>query len=45
MSRELSPDELLSPALADTLERDYRVLLPFVRWLNGACGFPPAARR
>ena len=45
VSRELSPDELLSPALADTLERDYRMLLPFVRWLNRACGFPPAARR
>lgn len=45
VSRELSPDELLSPALADTLERDYRLLLPFVRWLNGACGFPPAERR
>ena len=45
VSRELPPDELLSPVLADTLERDYRVLLPFVRWLNDACGFPRAARR
>jgi uncharacterized protein (TIGR02453 family) len=45
VSRALTPDEVLSPSLADVLERDYRVLLPFVRWLNAACGLPPAARR
>ena len=45
MSSALTPDEIVSPALADTLERDYRTLLPFVRWLNSACGFPPATRR
>jgi uncharacterized protein (TIGR02453 family) len=45
MSRILTPDEVLSPALADILERDYRALLPFVRWLNAVCGFPPATRR
>lgn len=45
LSRILTPDEVLSPALADILERDYHGLLPFVRWLNAACGFPPATRR
>lgn len=45
MSHTLAPDEVLSPALHDILERDYRLLLPFVRWLNAACGFPPTSRR
>lgn len=45
MSRTLSPDEVLSPRLPATLARDYRALLPLVRWLNSAIGFPPAERR
>ena len=45
MSRTLSNDEVQSPNLADTLEQDYRGLLPLVRWLNGAVGFSPATRR
>ena len=45
VSRPLEPDEVLSPALADILERDFRALLPLVRWLNSACGFPSASRR
>lgn len=45
VSRSLTPAEVLSPALPDVLERDYRLLLPMVRWLNSALGFHPAARR
>lgn len=45
MHRMLEPDEVLSPKLAGTLERDFAAMLPMVRWLNAALGFPPAARR
>jgi uncharacterized protein (TIGR02453 family) len=45
MSRPLSNEEVQDPRLAATLERDYRALLPLVRWLNSAVGFPPAKRR
>jgi uncharacterized protein (DUF2461 family) len=45
MSRPLSNEEVQDPRLAATLERDYRALLPLVRWLNTAVGFPPAERR
>jgi uncharacterized protein (TIGR02453 family) len=45
VSRALANDAALRPDLAAMLERDYRTLLPFVRWLNGALGFPAASRR
>jgi uncharacterized protein (TIGR02453 family) len=45
MSRILSNDEVQDPKLADTLEQDYRTLLPLVRWLNDAVGFSAATRR
>lgn len=45
MGRLLTNDEVAEPRLADTLEREYRALLPLVRWLNSALGFPPASRR
>ena len=31
--------------LADRIEKDYRTMLPFVRWLNNSLGYPAAERR
>lgn len=45
LSRMLTPDEVLTPALAGMLEHDFKLMLPMVRWLNAACGYPAAARR
>lgn len=45
LGRELSPDEALSPRLADLLERDFARLVPLVRWLNRALGYLPAESR
>lgn len=45
MGRALTATEVLSPRLAAALERDYARLLPLVRWLNGALGYPPARAR
>lgn len=44
-SRSLSDADVLSPRLVDTIMKDYTALLPLVRWLNGALGFPAAKRR
>ena len=44
-SRDLSNREVRSPALPRTLARDFARLLPLVRWLNNALGYPPAAFR
>jgi uncharacterized protein (TIGR02453 family) len=43
--RELSRDELLSPKLPDILARDFRVMVPYVRWINAALGLKPASSR
>lgn len=43
--RPLSPDQVQSPRLAATLERDFAVLVPLVRWLNAAIGYRPWERR
>lgn len=45
LGRTLDLSALGSATLADDLVRDYRLLLPFVRWLNAAIGLPPRARR
>lgn len=40
------PDtDVLSARLADRIEKDYRTMLPFVRWLNSALGYMPATSR
>lgn len=39
----LADADVLSRRLADRIERDYRTMLPFVRWLNKSLGYPPAA--
>lgn len=44
-SRSLTDEQVLSPRLVDVIMRDYAALLPLVRWLNGALGFPPARAR
>jgi uncharacterized protein (TIGR02453 family) len=43
--RAMPEDEALGPGLVRVLEKDFAVLLPLVRWLNAAIGFPPAERR
>lgn len=43
--RALEEREVLGPRLPDLLERDFALLVPLVRWLNAALGYPPAARR
>jgi hypothetical protein len=41
----LGDEEVLSPKLADRVEKDYRTMLPFVRWLNRALGYREAEKR
>ena len=41
----LSDDQVLDRRVVDRVEKDFRTMLPFVRWLNMALGFPPADRR
>ncbi len=43
--RALSTAEASSPRLARTLERDFGVLLPLVRWINRAVGYQAAVSR
>jgi uncharacterized protein (DUF2461 family) len=42
---ELTETEVLSPKLPDVLIKRYTVMLPFVRWLNGAIGLRAQQRR
>jgi len=44
-SRALSDRDVTSPTLVDTIMKDYAALLPLVRWLNAALGFPAATHR
>jgi uncharacterized protein (TIGR02453 family) len=41
----LSDTEVLDRRLADRVEKDYKTMLPFVRWLNRALGYREAERR
>ena len=41
----LSDNEVLDRRLPDRVQKDYATMLPFVRWLNQALGYPPAERR
>jgi uncharacterized protein (DUF2461 family) len=45
VGRSLKDDEVLSSKLAQTLEKDFSVALPLVRWLNNALGYRPATSR
>ena len=44
-SASLTDDEVVSRKLADRVERDFRALVPFVRFLNDALGYPPSEHR
>jgi uncharacterized protein (TIGR02453 family) len=41
----LTDADVLSPKLPDRIEKDFRLMIPFVRWLNTALGYPPMSRR
>lgn len=41
----LSDGEVLDRRLVDRIEKDYKTMLPFVRWLNNALGYLPANQR
>ncbi|HEY6060281.1 MAG TPA: DUF2461 domain-containing protein [Gemmatimonadales bacterium] len=43
--RTLSDTEAVNPRLVTLLERQFLLMLPLVRWLNGALGLRPASRR
>lgn len=45
VSRPLADAEMTSPRLVATLVKDIVALTPFVRWLNGALGFPARSTR
>jgi uncharacterized protein (DUF2461 family) len=45
VSAEIPDTVVLDERLADHVERDFRIMLPFVRWLNSALGYPPADHR
>ena len=44
-TRMLTEEEVQSPRLPATLERDFAALLPLVRWINGAIGYRVWATR
>ncbi len=41
----LTDAQVLSAKLPERIEKDFRLMLPFVRWLNTALGYPPMQRR
>jgi uncharacterized protein (TIGR02453 family) len=41
----LSDTEVLDRRVADRVERDFKTMLPFVRWLNRSLGYQPADKR
>src|ERR1051325_501691 len=45
VSRPLAARETASARLPDTLAKDVAVMLPFLRWLNGAVGYAPKSAR
>ena len=45
VTRPMEDDDALGPTLPQRLERTFRTLTPFVRWLNAALGLRPAERR
>jgi uncharacterized protein (TIGR02453 family) len=45
VSARLGDAEVTDRRLADRLERGFVTVLPMVRWLNGALGYPPARSR
>ncbi|MGQ0765103.1 MAG: DUF2461 domain-containing protein [Gemmatimonadota bacterium] len=45
VSAPLTDAQVTGPALVKQVTRDFRLVVPFVRWLNSALGYPPMERR
>ena len=45
VSAPLTNEDVTGKKLAERVEKDFRLMLPFVRWLNTALGYPPKERR
>jgi len=45
VSAPLTDAQVLDAKLADRMEKGYQAMLPMVRWINRALGYPPASRR
>ena len=45
MGRALKDDQVTGPRLAEVLEKDFRAMLPLVRWLNATLGLHAAEVR
>ena len=45
LGRPLTDAQVTGRRLADLLAEDFALMLPLVRWINGALGLKPAARR
>jgi uncharacterized protein (TIGR02453 family) len=45
VSAPMTDRQILDPRLGELIERDYRLMLPLVRWLNQALGHQPMERR
>ena len=45
IGRELSDKQVLGPGLVRLLEGDFTLMMPLVRWLNGALGLKDAKER
>ena len=45
MGRGLTASQVTGARLPALLEGDFALLLPLIRWINGALGLKPAARR
>jgi uncharacterized protein (DUF2461 family) len=44
-TRAMSEREVQSPRLPEILARDFALLVPLVRWINGVLGYRTWARR
>jgi uncharacterized protein (TIGR02453 family) len=45
VSAPLTDEQVTSPRLPELVARDYKLMLPLVRWLNDVLGFPPRSSR
>ena len=45
LGRAFTDEQVVSPRLPKMLESDFALMVPLVRWLNGALGLRPAERR
>jgi hypothetical protein len=45
VSAQLTDAQVCDRKLPDRLAKDYELMLPMVRWINVALGYPPAHRR